>query len=473
MYDLLLARVQVEDPANGVRGIRDMALEDGHVAAVAEELPRSGARKILDMEGAIAIPGIVDLHVHVSGMFGDPAGFSMLAGAGVCTAVNMAGPVDEALESMRHACGLNVALLEDANPGGNLSGPAAGAEETRVFAEKALERGALGVKILGGHYPLTPETSERLARQTLDAGGYMALHAGTTAHGSNIEGMREVCELVGDAPVHLAHINSYCRGQVRPELEEAAEAVALLEAHPALISESYVAAANGTSLSIGPDGRLASKSTGATFLRLGYEDSAEGVARAIADGVAFVLVRRGDEIVRLSGEDGLRRWQEAGSHLPGSLDVNPAASRLALALARRRNGDFAVDCLATDGGAIPRNVLISQGFALVLGGALSMADFVRKTSLNPARCLHLPDKGHLGPGADADITVIDPVRLRAAATIVKGRVCMFGGHVCGQGGTVITTPRGSRAVAARGLPQVCAAVGRGPLPFRPSGQQPA
>lgn len=51
-------------------------------------------------------------------------------------------------------------------------------------------------------------------------GAYTAFHAGSVEHGSNIEGMLEAVELADGNPLHLAHINAYCRGTVRPEMEE-------------------------------------------------------------------------------------------------------------------------------------------------------------------------------------------------------------------------------------------------------------
>ncbi|MCC6353952.1 MAG: dihydroorotase [Verrucomicrobiae bacterium] len=39
---------------------------------------------------------------------------------------------------------------------------------------------------------------------------------------------------------------------------------------------------------------------------------------------------------------------------------------------------------------------------------LPLAKILRKLTINPAKLLGLADKGHLGPGADADITLIDP-----------------------------------------------------------------
>lgn len=465
MFDLLLKNLWLEDPVNAYSGNADIGIENGKISRVEPEISL-GAQKTIDMNGALAIPGIIDIHTHVSGDFGDPVGFAMLARAGVCTALNMAGPVDDALKAMPQAYGLNMAALQDVAPGKNLSSTNPDKSEIARIIDKSLTAGALGIKLLGGHYPLTPDASAEVARQTINAGAYMAWHAGTTTAGSNIEGLKELVELAGDLPVHVAHINSYCRGQILPELEEVALAASLLESHPDLYSESYISAANGTSFFIGEDGKLASKSTAFTFGKLGYENSARGVAMAIEDGVAYVLTRKNDEMARITGHEGVILWQKAGSRIAGSLDVNPAASRLALLLARRKCGDFVVDCLSTDGGSIPRNVIISDGYPLVRAHALSIRDYALKTSFNPSYCLHLPDKGHLGPGADADVTIIDPLHMRAKATIVGGKISMLDGQLFQSPGTVITTRAGLSAVRGKGLKAICVDVSGGPMKFR-------
>ena len=43
-------------------------------------------------------------------------------------------------------------------------------------------------------------------------------------------------------------------------------------------------------------------------------------------------------------------------------------------------------------------------------GRLSLSDLIAKFTVNPARLLRLPAKGHLGAGADGDVTVFDPDR---------------------------------------------------------------
>jgi len=62
------------------------------------------------------------------------------------------------------------------------------------------------------------------------------------------------------------------------------------------------------------------------------------------------------------------------------------------------------------------------------------------------------DKGHLGVGADADITVLDLSRGEAVMSLALGKLIMIDGIVVGRGGTVITTERGERRVKASGLP---------------------
>ena len=64
-YDLLLDNGYVLDPANGVEGYRDVAIADGKIAAVAEEIDPARAKRVLDVSGLYVTPGLIDLHVHV------------------------------------------------------------------------------------------------------------------------------------------------------------------------------------------------------------------------------------------------------------------------------------------------------------------------------------------------------------------------------------------------------------------------
>jgi dihydroorotase len=75
-YDLLLKGAHVIDPKNKVSGVRDVAIRDGLIAAVAADIPAAQARKVVNVAGLYLTPGLIDLHAHV---FAGTAG-PMLAG---------------------------------------------------------------------------------------------------------------------------------------------------------------------------------------------------------------------------------------------------------------------------------------------------------------------------------------------------------------------------------------------------------
>lgn len=64
-YDLLLKGGHVIDPKNRVNGVRDVAIKDRKIAAVAANIPASQAFKTVDVRGLYVTPGLVDMHVHV------------------------------------------------------------------------------------------------------------------------------------------------------------------------------------------------------------------------------------------------------------------------------------------------------------------------------------------------------------------------------------------------------------------------
>ncbi|MCZ2147778.1 MAG: amidohydrolase/deacetylase family metallohydrolase [Bryobacterales bacterium] len=64
-YDLLLKGGHVIDARNGIDAVRDVAIANGRIAAVAPDIPASQARRAVDVHSLYVTPGLVDMHVHV------------------------------------------------------------------------------------------------------------------------------------------------------------------------------------------------------------------------------------------------------------------------------------------------------------------------------------------------------------------------------------------------------------------------
>ena len=90
-YDLLLKGGHVLDARNKISAVRDVAIKDGKIAAVAENIAAARALKTVDVTGLYVTPGLIDLHAHVyrptvgQGFRADnsmvyPDGFSFRAG---------------------------------------------------------------------------------------------------------------------------------------------------------------------------------------------------------------------------------------------------------------------------------------------------------------------------------------------------------------------------------------------------------
>jgi dihydroorotase len=64
-YDLLLKGGHLIDPKNRLSARRDLAIKDGKIAAVAEDIAASQAAKTVDVSSLYVTPGLLDIHVHV------------------------------------------------------------------------------------------------------------------------------------------------------------------------------------------------------------------------------------------------------------------------------------------------------------------------------------------------------------------------------------------------------------------------
>ena len=64
-YDILLKGGHVIDAKNGISALRDVAIAQGKIAAIAENIPAREARKVVDVTSLYVTPGLVDMHEHV------------------------------------------------------------------------------------------------------------------------------------------------------------------------------------------------------------------------------------------------------------------------------------------------------------------------------------------------------------------------------------------------------------------------
>ncbi|CAK7050124.1 MAG: Allantoinase [Desulfovibrio sp.] len=453
-YDLIIKNGHVVDPANSFNGLADVALSDGKIAAVGPELDIFKAGDMIDAKGLLVVPGVIDPHTHTVRPGSEGTAYKMLLRCGVTTTMDMRGPVETLLEELKaKGGGINAGCMNAVFADKDLPTDTPDSGKTRAFIEDRLDKGAFGVKIMGGHYPFSPEVTREIIEESAALKSYVAFHCGSTATGSNIKGLLEAVELAGSNPLHIAHVNSYCRGMVDDVLEETLRGLDALRNSPNIVSESYLSMMNGTYCTIDAKGEIESRVTRNCLRMGGYSEDKTGLEKAILDGYCVIYSLAGGEMRLLPPKDGHKYWQ----NFPGAqctFAVNSPIAIMSCATAKRKDGSYVVDAFCSDGGANPRNVIFRNGMMLVQARYMTLDDLVRKSSLAPARMLGLVNKGHLSTGADGDVSVFDPSTGYAKYTVVGGKIRMSHGVCVDAPGTLITTERGTGAAAKAGLEAV-------------------
>ena len=64
-FDLVIANGEVIDPSQGLRGVRDLGIVNGQIAAIAPSIPAARSAQRIDANGKLVVPGLIDLHTHL------------------------------------------------------------------------------------------------------------------------------------------------------------------------------------------------------------------------------------------------------------------------------------------------------------------------------------------------------------------------------------------------------------------------
>lgn len=64
-YDIVIKGGHVVDPKNNIDGVMDIAIADGKISQVAENIDAGEGKKVIDANNLYVTPGIIDMHVHV------------------------------------------------------------------------------------------------------------------------------------------------------------------------------------------------------------------------------------------------------------------------------------------------------------------------------------------------------------------------------------------------------------------------
>lgn len=455
-YDLCVRNARIVDERGTWRGA--IAIRDGRVAALFADEPDGPADEIIDARGLPVLPGLVDIHVH----FNEPGradweGFecgSMGAAAGGMTTV-----VDMPLNNF----------------------PAVVDGQTLAAKAAALSGRSLVDYLLWGG--LVTDNVDTLGDQdAYGIPGYKAFMSNSAiddfpAAGDGVlyEGLRHAAASGKLVAVHAesetltAHYTARLRAagridrrawlESRPplaELEAIGRALLLARAAGARLHIVHVSLAEGVDLvdAARQAGQQVSCETCPHYLTLDEDDFLAIGPRA----KCAPPLRSRANVEAL--------WQRV---LQGKLDLIasdhspcPTADKL------RGEDDIWQAWGGISGVQLLLPLLLEEG---VHRRGLSLPLLARLTSANPARLLGLyPRKGSLQPGADADLTIVDPGQewtVSAGALFARhqhtpyegrrlhGRVIatLVRGLVVYKDGEIVTPPGHGRLLAAASLPR--------------------
>ncbi|SEM19077.1 dihydroorotase [Syntrophus gentianae] len=383
---MLLKGGRVVDPSQNLDGRRDLLVEGGKIVSIADSIDESSQdTQVFSLEGKIVLPGLVDMHTHLrepgyeyketirSGSQAAAAGgFTSIACMPNTDPVNDSRTVTEYILKRAQECNLvhvyPIAAISRKSEG-------------KVLAEfgDLKEAGAVAFSDDG-----KPVTNSGLMRRALE-------------YASSLD--RVIISHCEDLQLSAGGLMN--EGRISTELG--------LPGIPTLAEEAMVAR-----------DLLLAEFTGAA-LHIAHV-SAAGAVRMIRDAK-----NRGVRVTAETTPHYFTLTDEALRDFDPSFKVNPPLrSREDLEAILEGLRDGTIDAIATDhaphaltdkevefeyaaSGISGLETALALSLRLVENGLLTLPELIRKMSTNPAKILNI-SRGTLFPGADADITVLDPDR---------------------------------------------------------------
>ena len=377
--ELLIQNVRVLSPADGIDRTGDILLRDGKIAAIGEGLSTDG--KVIATDGLCAVPGFVDMHVHLRDP-GQTQKEDILTG---CAAA-AAGGVTSLL------CMPNTVPTVDS------------AETVRYILDKA--KGAKAKVYVAASITKGLKSEEPTDLEALRKAGAIGL----SDDGRPVENTRFLSDAMKKAPQLGMTVVAHCED--------------LFLADGGKINEGEV-----------------SRALGVKGIPAAAEDcgTAREIALAAAENVpvhiCYVSTKTSVDLVRDAKRRGVKVTAETAPHyfslteqelLRRDADYRmnpPLRTRADVSAILGGLTDGTLDCIATDhaphtveeksdfeaspNGSIGMETSLAVGVTyLVKTGVLSFGELVRKMSVNPANILGI-NAGTLSVGAPADIALVD------------------------------------------------------------------
>ena len=415
-YDLVIAGGRVMDPESGTDAFRQIGITGGKIAALSTETLRG--RTEIDARGLVVAPGFIDLHAHGQ----DAENYALRAADGVTTALELeigTGDVDrfyadregKALIHFGASIGhvpVRMAVMGDPpvflppSTAKAATQPATDAqlEAIRGGIRTGLDRGALAVG-MGIQYTAAASRFEivEVFREAARGGAPVHVHMrhnGTREPQSSTNALEEVlaAALVSGAPLHVVHLHSTSVGSTARHL-------AMIDGARAhgldVTTECYPYTAGMTDIASGV-----------------FDD---GWREALGIDYPDLLWAATGE--RLNATTFAARRKEGGMVAIFSIPEEMVRAAIAHPLVM-----VASDAVMANGKGHPRSAATN---ARLLGvyvrddKVLPLMEALRKITLMPAQRLErrapaMRDKGRIRVGADADLTLFDPARVRDLAT---------------------------------------------------------
>lgn len=504
VVDLLLTGGRVIDPESGLDDVCAVGVRDGTIVYVGTEPVPAAA--ILDVAGLVVAPGFIDMHSHAQSL----AGHRLQALDGVTTSLELEGgafPVADhydwaesegrplnfgfsagwAYARMHVLDGapavspqddldfrVPLGMFEQFQDGPTWRRPASAGDVDRItgLVERQLAGGAIGVGVLAGYAPeFGADEFERLAMLAARASHPLFVHARSmSAHGpgSALDAVREIIDASEKyaAPIHLCHLNSTSGHLADAVISALADA---RQRGVPVTAEAYPYAAGSTVIGasfLAPEELRRNRMSPSSITYLPTGERVGGQERLVelraADPGGLCVLESFDMsdpddaamLVRAQTVPGAAIASDAMPLTFFGDDSERAAAQRAL------TGD--VWPLPPGLIAHPRSTgCFATAFSWLVRdtGALSLTDAIRRCTLIPAQILEqaapaMRVKGRIREGADADLTVFDPLTVTPGGDYARLGTSKGFRHVIVGGTPVVTDgdldPRALPGRAIRG-----------------------